>query len=138
MLVKPNLFFDGRAEEAIEFYQKVFGVEVVNVVRFKDFPTKPGSEPMSEEIGKRIANAKLIFEGSSFNVCDVLPPQKIETGNHIGMDAVFKKEDTRIKNVFEALSEGGTITQPLREVFFSPCYGELIDRFGIKWAVMQM
>lgn len=138
MLLKPNLFFDGRAEEAINFYQKVFAVKAKNVVRYGDYPKRPGAEPMSEDTAKRIANARLNFGSTFFNVCDVLPHEKLQAGNNIRIDAVFTQDETHIEKVFTALSEGGNITKPFGKVFFSPGYGELTDRFGIKWALMVM
>lgn len=138
MLVKSNLFFDGNAGEAIRFYQEVFTTEAQNVVRYGDYPQQPGASAMVEEQARRIANARLSIGNSFFNVCDVLPPNKVTTGNQIRMDLVFPKDDLSITQVFAALSKGGTVIKPLGKVFFSPAYGELKDRFGIEWALMQM
>lgn len=138
MLVKPNLFFEGNAYEAILFYQAVFTIEAQNVVRYEDYPQPPGAPPMNREYVRRIANARLCVGNSFFNVCDVLPPDKVDSGNHIRMDLVFTKDDDSIEKIFAALSEGGIVTKPLGKVFFSPAYGELKDRFGIEWALMQM
>ena len=39
MQVQPYLFFDGRCEEAVEFYRNVLGAEVTMLMRFKDSPS---------------------------------------------------------------------------------------------------
>ena len=41
MLVQPYLSFDGRCEEAIEFYRKALGAETTMLMRFKDSPEPP-------------------------------------------------------------------------------------------------
>lgn len=139
MLVKPNLFFEGNAVEAIQFYQAVFVTEAQNVVRYGDFPQQPGAPPMNETYAPLIANARISLGNSFFNVCDVLPPAKVTAGDHIRMDLVFTEEDnSSIGQIFAALSEGGIVIKSLEKVFFSPAYGEIKDRFGIEWAVMQM
>lgn len=138
MLVKPNLFFNGNAGEAILFYQTVFTTEAQNVVRYGDYPPQPGAQPVSQEYGRCIANARISVGSSFFNVCDVFPPAAVNPGNQIRMDLVFTKDDNSIEKIFAALSEGGIVTKPLGKVFFSPAYGELKDRFGIEWALMQM
>lgn len=138
MLVKPNLFFDGNAAEAIRFYQTVFAAEAQNVVRYGDYPKQPGAQQIPGEYASRIANARLSVGSTFFNIADVLPPNKVNIGNHVRMDIVFTNGDTSIEQVFAALSQGGVVTKPLGKVFFSTAYGELTDRFGIQWALMCM
>ena len=38
MQVQPYLFFDGRSEEAIDFYKKAIGAKVEMLMRWKDSP----------------------------------------------------------------------------------------------------
>ena len=47
MQVQPYLFFDGRCEEAVEFYRSALGAEVTMLMRFKDNPDahEPGMVP---------------------------------------------------------------------------------------------
>ena len=56
MQVQPYLFFDGRCEEAIEFYRKALGAEVGMLMRFKDSP-----EPMQGKAppGDKVMHAEL-------------------------------------------------------------------------------
>jgi len=51
MQIQPYLFFDGRAEEAINFYRKAAGAEVIMVLRFKEAPEphQPGMIPPGAE-----------------------------------------------------------------------------------------
>ena len=48
MQVQPYLFFDGRAEEAIDFYKKTIGAEVTMLMRWKDSPDKSMCTPANE------------------------------------------------------------------------------------------
>ena len=48
MQVQPYLFFDGRAEEAIEFYKKAVNAEVGMLMRWKDSPEKSMCTPNNE------------------------------------------------------------------------------------------
>ena len=41
MQIQPYVFFDGRCEEAVEFYKKTLGAEVTMLMRFKDSPESP-------------------------------------------------------------------------------------------------
>jgi PhnB protein len=55
-------------------------------------------------------------------------------GPKLGIMVSFNSPDAgEIKRVFEALAEGGEVTQPLSETFFSPAFGMCVDRFGTPW-----
>jgi PhnB protein len=41
MKVQPYLFFNGRCEEAIDFYKKALGAEVLMLMRFRENPDTP-------------------------------------------------------------------------------------------------
>ncbi len=67
MQVQPYLFFDGRCEEALEFYRSAIGAEVTMLMRTKDSsePQQPGMCPPGSEnkvmhASLRIGEATLI------------------------------------------------------------------------------
>ena len=41
MAIEPYLFFNGRCEEAIKFYKKALGAEVLMLMRYKESPEPP-------------------------------------------------------------------------------------------------
>lgn len=134
MNVQAYLMFNGRTEEAIEFYKKTVGAEVTALMRFSDAPAPmpPGMIPEGWE-------DKIMH--SSFRVGDA---ELMASDGCQSDDAGFKgislalsvasPEEASVK--FAALSEGGQVTMPLAETFFSPRFGTLTDRFGVSWMVV--
>jgi PhnB protein len=133
MQVQVYLFFAGRCEEAIEFYKKTVGAEVMMLMRFKDSPEPPqpgmippGSEDKVMHTSLRIGDTMVMAsdgrrEGStSFQ------------GFSLSLTVADEAEADR---VFAALAEGGQIQMPLTETFWSPRFGMLSDRFGVGWMV---
>ena len=134
MQVQPYLFFDGRCEEAIEFYRRVLRAEVTMLMRFKDSPephppgmVPPGSENKIMHASLRIGAATVM---ASDGQCQGKPSFQ---GFSLSLDAANEAEAERL---FAALSEGGQVQQPLTKTFFSPCFGMVADRFGVGWMVI--
>jgi PhnB protein len=131
MQVQPYLFFDGRTEEAIEFYRKTLGAEVQMLMRFKDAPepghTPPGAENKVMHSSLRIGDTTVM---ASDGHCQGKPSFQ---GFSLSLSVPDVAEAER---VFNALAEGGQVTQPLIETFFSPRFGMVADRFGVPWMVV--
>ena len=131
MVVQPYLFFDGRCEEAIEFYKKTLGAKVDMLMRFKDSPdqsmVKPESKDKVMHSTIRIGNSILM---ASDGECK-------GQGKFTGFSlSLTPSTEADAKRIFTALSEGGTVRMPLTKTFFSPCFGMLADKFGIGWMIM--
>ena len=132
MQVQPYLFFDGRCEEALEFYKRALGAEVQMLMRFKDSPepcesgkTPPGEKVMHASF--RIGETTLM---ASDGHCAGQPRFQ---GFSLSLTVANPTEADR---VFAALSEGGQVQMPLAKTFFSPRFGMVADRFGISWMVI--
>jgi PhnB protein len=129
MKVQPYLFFDGRCEEAAEFYKKALGAKTQMMMRNKESPEPHGSPAMSEKIlhmRMRIGDTIILmsdghsegnpkFEGFALSVT-------------VGSDAEAQRQ-------FAALSEGGKVRMPMGKTFFSSNFGMVTDRFGVMWMV---
>jgi PhnB protein len=133
MKVQPYLFFDGRAEEAIEFYRKVLGAEVLMLMRFKDSPepphpgTPPGSENKVMHSCLRIGETEVM---ASDGYCQGKP-------NFQGFSlSVTAANDAEADKIFNVLGEGGQVQVPLTKTFFSSRFGMVADRFGVGWMVV--
>ena len=133
MQVQPYLFFDGRCEEAIEFYRKAIGAQVIMMMRFNESPEppQPGCTPPGSE--NKVMHA-------SFRVGDstILASDGRCTGNpkFDGFAlSLTVSNDADAKRLFAALSEGGTVQAPLTRTFFSSSFGMVADRFGVNWMV---
>jgi PhnB protein len=131
MQVQPYLFFDGRAEEAAEFYRRALGAEVTMLMRFKESPD-PGSCPTGSEekvmhMSLRIGKTQIL---ASDGRCTGKPSFQ---GFALTITVDSEAEADR---VFSALAEGGQVQMPLAKTFFSPRFGMAADRFGVSWMVL--
>jgi PhnB protein len=132
MQVQPYLFFDGRCEEAIEFYKKTVGAQVEMLMRFKECPdpqakNPPGSENKVMHACLRIGDSQVM---ASDGYCAGQPKFQ---GFSLSVSAANEKEADRI---FSALGDGGQVQMPLGKTFFSPSFGMVADKFGVGWMVV--
>ncbi|HTI87623.1 MAG TPA: VOC family protein [Alphaproteobacteria bacterium] len=133
MQIQPYLFFDGRTEEAITFYQRALGAEIVMMMRFKDSP-----EPQPPSMVPQGAENKVMH--AAFKVGDsmVLASDGRCTGQATFAGFAISltvKDEAEARRAFSALSDGGQVQMPLTKTFFSPSFGMLADRFGVGWMV---
>jgi PhnB protein len=133
MEIQPYLFFDGRCEEAIAFYRRAVGAEVQLLLRMKEAPggpdpavVPPGSEDKVMHAALRIGGTTVL---ASDGRCQGRPSFQ---GFALTLLVADAAEAARC---FAALSDGGQVQMPLAETFFSPCFGTLVDRFGVSWQV---
>ena len=129
--VEPYLFFDGRCEEALEFYRKALGAEVTMLMRFKDSPEPAICAPGD---GNKIMHANLSFGGTTVMASDGRCGGKPNfQGFALSLSAANEAEADRL---FAALAAGGQVQMPLAKTFFSPRFGMVADRFGVSWMVI--
>jgi len=132
MHVQSYLFFNGRTQEALDFYQEAAGAEIEMVMRFKDNPepehNPPGSEDKVMHAAFRIGHTQIL---ASDGMCSGTPAAFAGVSLALTCDSVADAE-----RLFEGLSAGGTIDMPMAETFFSPKFGALTDRFGVSWMVL--
>src|SRR5262245_28789192 len=133
MPVEPYLNFDGRCEEAVEFYKKAIGAEVLMLMRVGDSPEKPpgGITPGTEN---KIMHACLRIGGSNVMASDGYCTSK---PNFSGITlSLSVPDEAAADRAFNALSEGGKIHMPLTKTFFSSRFGMVADKFGVPWMVI--
>jgi len=131
-LVQPYLFFDGRCEEALEFYKKAIGAEVEMLMRFKDSPEPPppGCGPVD---GNKVMHATVRIGDSSVLASDGKAEGKAKFEGFSLSLTVPNEADA--DKAYNALAQGGQVMMPLTKTFFSPRFGMLTDRFGMGWMV---
>jgi PhnB protein len=134
MQVQSYLFFDGRCDEALEFYRKQLGAEVTMLMRFKDSPEPhqpgtlpPGSEDKVMHASFRIGETTLM---ASDGRCQGQP-------NFQGFaQSLTVPSEAEADRLFTALADGGQVHMPLTKTFFSPRFGMVADRFGLLWMIV--
>jgi PhnB protein len=131
MHLQSYLFFDGRCEEAIEFYKKVLGAEVDMVLRWKDSPDKSMCTPGNEN--------KVMHSSLKIGDTRVMASDGRNTGNPEFKGfalSVNAKDEADANRLFGGLSAGGKVMMPLAKPFFSACFGMTTDKFGVNWMVI--
>jgi PhnB protein len=131
MQVQPYLFFDGRCEEALEFYKKAIGAEVKVLLRFKEAPDQAMVTPGTAD---KVMHALVAIGETSVLMSDGRCQGK-PTFQGFGL-ALSIKSEAEADKLFAALADGGQVTMPQAKTFFSPRFGMVADRFGVQWMVM--
>ena len=131
MHVQTYLFFDGRCEEALEFYREALGAEVTMLMRNKESPEATMCVPGAED--KIMHSSFRIGDTTVFASDGRCPEQPTFQGFSLSIIVPTEAEATRL---FTALSDGGQVQMPLTKTFFSPLFGMAADRFGVSWMVL--
>jgi len=136
MRVQPYLFFNGRCDEAIEFYQSALGAQVKEIMRFKDSPEPPQPGMVSPGWESKVMHACLTIGDTEVLASDGCGA---EPASYQGFAlAVQATDPAEAELLFRALGEGGQVRMPLDKTFFSPAFGMLADRFGVGWMVVTI
>lgn len=131
--MNPYLVMDGNAREAVAFYEKALDAKVLGVQTFGEVPSDPG-HPMPDEMKDRIMHAALKVGETDLMLSDSFPGFAYVVGSNVSIALVTDNADTS-KKFFAALAEGGNVTMPLQQTFWSPAYGQVTDKFGVVWQV---
>ncbi|MBT2688501.1 VOC family protein [Bacillus sp. ISL-47] len=131
MAVNAYLNFNGNTREAVEFYAEVFETEKPEIMTFGDSPPNP-EYPLPEEAKNLVMHTRLNICGSNVMFSDTFPGMPFTVGNNINLAILIKDQDD-LKKYFNKLKAGGTVDMELQETFWSKCYGQLTDKFGITW-----
>jgi len=131
-VIQPYLFFNGRCEEALEFYKSALGAQVDFLMRYKESPEAPppGKAPPGWE--NKVMHATFRIGGNVLMASDGCEEGAKFEGFSL---SICVPTEADAKRAFDALSNGGRIKMPLTKTFWSPCFGMLTDRFGIMWMV---
>ncbi len=131
--ITPYLFFGGRCEEALEFYRTALGAEIDVLMRFDQSPVPPPPGMLPAGFEKKVMHASFRVRGIPLMASDGCGGPTTFDGFRLAL-SVPTAADAR--TAFDALADGGAVTMPLCETFWSPCYGMVTDRFGVGWMAM--
>ena len=131
MNVEPYLFFEGRTEEALQFYEQKLGAKIEALMRYKENPEPKYNPPNS---ANNVMHAQFSIGDTKVMASD---------GNCTGKPSfqgfaltINAKDAAEAKQRFDALAEGGQVQMPLAETFFAKSFGMVADRFGMGWMVI--
>jgi PhnB protein len=133
-VIEPYLFFDGRCEEAIEFYRRALGAEVSMLMRFKDSPEPPPPRECAAGAENKVMHASLRIGGTTLMASDGRCQGKPSFEGFSLSLAV--PDEAGAERSFAALADGGQVQMPLARTFFAPRFGMVADRFGLSWMII--
>jgi PhnB protein len=134
MHVQPYLMFEGRCEDAINYYRRTFGAELIALMRYKESPEphQPGMIPEGSE--NKVMHSSFRIGDSVIMASDGMCSGK---PNFAGISLVLNvATDADAERLFAAVADGGTVQMPIGETFFATRFGMVADRFGVSWMII--
>ncbi|SIT40758.1 conserved hypothetical protein [Paraburkholderia ribeironis] len=133
MQVQPYVFFNGRCEEALDYYSAKLGAQVIFKMRYKEAPPDPQNPPRPG-LEEKIMHASVRLGSSDWMASDgrcdpAAPPMN-------GFSLSLTADDAAsAEKYFSALADGGQVVMPFQATFWSKGFGMVVDRFGLTWMV---
>jgi PhnB protein len=135
MFVQPYVFFDGRCEEALDFYKKALGAEVTALLRYKESPDLQATAMMPPGAQNKVMHCNVRIRDTQIMASDgqnITGQPKFE-----GFALTLNARDVEDVNMlFTALSDGGQVQLPPTETFFAESFSMLTDKFGVAWMIL--
>jgi PhnB protein len=129
--INPYLTFDGKAEQAIQLYERALDAKVEGLMRFADAPAAP-ERPVPQTHKNRVMHAILRIVDERFMVMDAPPGVAASTTSNVQIALELDDEDELVKR-FDALASGGVVRVAPHDAFWGAKFGMLTDAFGINW-----
>ena len=132
MNVQPYLSFEGRAQEAIDFYKSALGAQVEAVMHFKDAPPDMQANMPNKD---KVMHSAFKVGDTTIMATDGQCSGKSEfSGITLTIQA---GSDAEAEKLFNALAQGGKVNMPMSETFFATRFGMVADKFGVSWMVIN-
>jgi PhnB protein len=132
MNVQPYLSFEGRAQEAIDFYKSALGAQVEAVMHFKDAPPDMQANMPNKD---KVMHSAFKVGDTTIMATDGQCSGKSEfSGITLTIQA---GSDAEAEKLFNALAQGGKVNMPMSETFFATRFGMVADKFGVGWMVLK-
>ena len=131
----PHLWYDKEAEEASEFYASIFpGSKVIDTTIIPDTPSGQTKVVAFELWGQRFTavSAGAFFKfNPSISFMINIDPLFFENTSSPEKDAINKLDE-----IWDALSQGGSVLMPIGKYPFSERYGWIQDKYGLSWQLI--
>lgn len=134
--LNPYLNFDGDTEEAFNFYKSVLGGEFMGgIMRYKDMPD---SDKLSESDKNKVMHVALPVGKDTYlmgtDTIESIGSPKLVVGNNCQI-LIAPESKEEADRIFNGLSKGGKVEQPMQDMFWGAYYGAFADKFGVNWMV---
>ena len=127
MKLTPYLNIAGNAREALEFYKNALNGEILYLGTYGESPM-----PCDDDYKDKVMHATLAFDNNRIMISDVFKGMQVSTGGNIQL-SIEMDDAEELTETFNKMADGGKITMPLQETFWSPKFGMLNDKFGVTW-----
>lgn len=131
--ISPYLFFGGRCEEALAFYEQAVGATVMMKMRFDESPDAVPDGMLQAGFESKIMHAAFNIGKMNLMASDGCNEKSKFDGFRLALSVSSQEV---CESAFNALAQDGKVDMPLTTTFWSPLYGMLTDKFGVGWMVM--
>lgn len=131
MQLQPYLFFNGRCEEALEFYKKALGAQIVMMMRMKESPEPHPSGMLPPGSENKIMHAQIAIGDAHFMASDGRASGDVHFQGFTL--SLAYPDEAGAQKAFAALAKHGRVDMPIGKTFWSPCFGMVTDQFGVQW-----
>lgn len=129
----PYILMNGRATEAIEYYKETLKATVIFQQSFGEGP-KDELLNLKEDELNLIAHSVLKIGDNRIMIADIIPELPFQDGNQVSI-CITTDDITQAKEIYENLKSEGKVLIELNEVYFSPAYGMVTDKFGVTFQI---
>lgn len=133
-MIEPYIVLNnGKASEAVEFYQNVFNAKLKGLFRLGDMPENP-LQPLPPQMKQLVGDSEIEIQGTILHVSDMQSEGKTHNG-HISL-MIYLDTDTELTRVYEMLKNGGDVLTEISPQPFAKKYAWVKDKFGVSWQLM--
>jgi PhnB protein len=129
MKIQSYLSFKGQCQEALDFYQSIFGGQVINRHTYED-----KKMDIPEHYRTKLQHAELKGDGFHIMGYDASPDTPVTDGTNIQMSIDLDTAD-KAKDLFHSLSKGGKVHTEFQKTTWGAHYGRITDQYGINWMI---
>ena len=130
MKMTTYLNFDGRCAEAFHYYEKHLGGKIGSIMTHGQMPQ---GSPVGPEWKDAVLHARISIAGIELMAADIPNAEPMRSAYL----TLTVDSDAEAERIFSALGDGGKSLMPMQETFFASRFGQVRDRFGINWMVLN-
>jgi PhnB protein len=134
VIVTPCINFAGQCEEAVALYERAFGAITKLMMRYSDADKRDWDRPLTDGQKKMVYHAEMFIGDQRIMLSDIIEFD-LSQGTSLFLTITFE-DAASVKGAYEVLKEGSTIVYPMKSTTYSSCFVSLIDKFGVRWALM--